>query len=173
MSTDNILLILVAITGLSVLLQLAVLVAILVAVRKAVKEAEAKTEEIRSAVMPLFTTTRDLIVRIEPKLDAAATDLAEMTHALHVQATGIQASAEEVMGRVKQQAARVDGMTTAVLDRVDRVGGFLNGAINVSIRQISGVVAAAKAIVDTLRDPSPPRRPTPGPSAMEDKNLFV
>lgn len=173
MSTDNVLIILVAITGFSVLLQLVVLIAIFVTVRKGVKEAEAKVEEFRTTVMPIFNNTRELIARIEPKIDAAATDLAEMTHALHVQATEIQASAEVVMGRVKVQAARVDGMATAVLDRVDRAGSFLNDAIQVPIRQVSGIVAAAKAVVETLRAPAPPHHPSPTSTVAEEKDLFV
>lgn len=173
MTTDNILLVLVAITGSSVLIQLIVLVAILVAVRKAMKSAEEKAEEFRSTVMPVFNSARALITRIEPKIDAAATDLAELTHALQSQAIKLQASADEVAERVTRQAARVDSMTTTVLDRVDQVGGLLNEAIKVPIRQIAGIIAGAKAVIDTLRAPTPPRRAPRPTHAPDDKDMFV
>jgi|CZKL01.1.fsa_nt_gi hypothetical protein len=172
MSTDSALLVLVAITGFSALFQLIVLIAIFVFVRKAMKAAEQKTEEIRTVVMPIITNTRDLIARVEPKLDAAASDLAEVTHALHAQAIKVQASADEVVGRVNRQVVRVDHMATTVLDKVEQVGVILNEAVKVPLRQVSGLVAAAKAMVDTFRAPTPPRRVNPT-VITDDKDLLV
>jgi hypothetical protein len=68
-------------------------------------------------------------------------------------------------------------MTTTFLNGVDRFGSFLNEAVHMPLRQINGVVAAAKAVVDALRAPTPQRgrsRPVPQPMHVgDDKDLFV
>jgi hypothetical protein len=69
-------------------------------------------------------------------------------------------------------------MTTSFLNGVDRFGTFLNDAVHVPVRHANGVVAAVKAVVDTLRSPAAPRRPRPEstPRHMhveDDKDLFV
>ena len=97
------------------------------------------------------------MTRLEPKLDAAAGDLAEMTKIAREETRKMQVSADEISERIRRQAERVDHMTTTTLDSVDRVGNFVNQAVNVPMRQIAGVLAAAKAVVDTLRSPTPQR----------------
>jgi hypothetical protein len=193
---ETILTVMVGITALAILMQAFVLLAIFLAMRKTATMLKEQAEEFRASVVPVLhtskevlattnvtlSTAKDLIARLEPKLDAAATDLADMAQAARSQTARLQASVDEIAGRVRQQAFRVDGMTTSVLNQLDRFGGFVNEAVNVPMRQVSGVVAAAKAIVDTLRAPAPPqpRRPAPPTHAesqatrtVDEKDLFV
>ncbi len=174
-STDTILIVIVAIAGLAVLGQFILLVALLVTVRRGVRSGTEFSEDMRTKVEPILTnsnellkTARELIVRLEPRLDAAATDLAEMTRNAREEATRIEAAAREITDRVLLQAERVDAMATTTLDNLDRVGHFLNEAVNVPMRQLNGVIAAARAVIDVLRSPPPPRRPTPATGAQSD-----
>ncbi len=178
-NTDTILIAMVAVTGASVLLQSIVLLAIFLALRKGMKEAKNQADEVRSAVVPvlhsskdLIETTRELIAKLEPKLDRAANDLADMVRTTREQSDKIQASVEEINQRVRRQAARVDGMATSVLDGLDRAGHLVNDAVNIPMRRVSGVIAAARAVVDTLRTPAPARRSVQT-AASDDKDLFV
>lgn len=183
------LIVFVAITGFSVLLQACVLLGIFLAVRKAVQSGKEQAEEFQSKLTPvletskvfmesangLFAATKNLIDGIDPKLRSAATDLADMTSDLQEQTTRLRASADEIAEMVHRQANRVDGMATATLNGVDRIGGLINQAIDVPARQVAGVIAAAKAVIETLRAPLPPRSrraPQPNP-ATDDKDLFV
>ena len=186
---ETLLIVFIAITGLSVLLQACVLLGMYLTMREAVTVAKEQADEYREKITPvlesskkligtaneLVVASKDLVAAIEPQLRIAATELAEMTISAREQADRLQITAEEVSEGVRRQAARVDGMTTSVLNRVDRFGNFLADAINVPIRQVSGVVAAAKAIVDTLRAPAPPRthRAPGGARAEDEKDLFV
>ena len=194
-NTDTILLLMVGFTGVAVLLQFCVLLGIFLTTRKALATAKEKADEIEASVMPLIHHSKDLVrstkelvqkttevmARLEPKLDAAATDLSEMVSSARAETARIQASVDEINDRVRRQAARVDGMTTSVLNGVDRVGHFVSEAVNVPVRQVSGIpgpqaekiVAAAKAVVDVLRAPAPPRHTPREPRATEDKDLFV
>ncbi len=166
-NSDTILIVMVVLTALSVLLQISFLIALAVIGGRALKMGKEYGDEFRSVATPalqnardLLQTTRDLIARLEPHLDAAASDLAEMAHVANEETRKIQASADEIAERIRRQAERMDGMTTSALNGVDRAGQFFNQAVNVPVRQVSGVLAAVKAIVEALRAPAPPRRRT-------------
>ena len=179
-NTDTILIAMVAVTGVSVLLQFVVLLGIFLGLMKGIKQAKERADEVRAAVMPvlqsskdLIQTTRDLIAKLEPKLDSAASDVARMARTTREQSDRIQVSVDEINRRVLNQAARVDGMTTSVLNGLERAGHIVNEAVNVPVRQVSGILAAARAVVDTLRGPVPARRRVHEAPASEDKDLFV
>lgn len=164
-NTDTILIVMAVIMGISVLLQIGFLIGLAVMGGKALKMTKEYGDEFRAELTPtlhhaheLLQTTKDLIARIEPRLDAAATDLAEIAHIANEETRKIQVSADEIAERIRRQAERMDGITTSALNGMDRVGHVVNAAVNLPIRQVSGVVAAVKAIVDTLRTPAPPRR---------------
>ena len=189
MNTE-VLLILAGVT-IAVLLQTAVLLGIFLTMRKAVQSAKEEADEMRGKLMPiiesgsqlintgnsLVAATHELIDGVRPRLVSAATELETMTHEIRAQVNQLQDSVDEVAQRARRQVDRVDSMTTSVLNGVDRFGTFLNEAVQVPIRQVNGVVAAAKAVMDTLRSPAPARpraRPVSQPMHVEDdKDLFV
>jgi uncharacterized protein YoxC len=153
--------------GVLILIQAGVMIAAFLMARKGMQAAATYAEEMKSKVIPvleqsteMLATMNHLVSRLEPKLDAAATDLAEMTRAASDEMKKIQASADEIVDRVRRQAERVDGMTSTALDGVDRAGRLLNSAVTAPVRQVSGVMAAAKAILEALRSPAPGRRRT-------------
>ncbi len=190
-NTETLLMIFIAITALAVLLQAGVLLGIYVTVRKAVKSANEQADEYRAKLTPLIDTssqlihtandlvasTQQLIKNVQPQIESTVTELAGMARDVRAEANRLQASVDEVAARARYQVERVDGMTTTFLNGVDRFGSFLNDAVHMPLRQINGVVAAAKAVVDALRAPTPQRgRPRPVPQPMhvgDDKDLFV
>ncbi|HKF48354.1 MAG TPA: hypothetical protein VKB38_13415 [Terracidiphilus sp.] len=162
---ETILIIMASLTALAVMLQIVSLIVMAVIARKAVKEAKAYAEEYRTVLTPLLQHARDLIQvtkhlieRIEPRVEAAASDLAEIARIANEESRKIRASADEINDRVRRQAERMDSMATSALNGVERVGRFLNEAVNAPVRQVSGILAAAKAIVETLRGPAPAQR---------------
>jgi uncharacterized protein YoxC len=163
-NTEMILTILVAVIAGAALIGLIILIAIFMAARKGMKMAGEYAVDLREKVVPLLEhsrellqTSRQLITKLEPKLEAAATDVAELAHTANVESKKLSQSVEEIAERLRRQAARVDGMTTDALDRVDRAGHILDQVVTVPVRQVSGVMAAARAIIETLRAPAPPR----------------
>ncbi len=191
---EVLLIVFIGITAMAVLLQAFVLLGMLLTVRKAVKLGEQQANEYRSKVGPILdgakelmtvakdtletgksvvTDTKGLIAKLQPALTTAATELSDMARDIHQQANDLQTSLDEVAHKARVQADRVDTMTTSVLNGVDRVGSFVNQMVQMPIRQVNGLVAAAKAVVETLRrTPQPPRAPQPAQVA-EDKDLFV
>ena len=190
-NTETLLIIFIGVTAAAVLLQAGVLLGIYVTVRKAVKSANEQADEYRSKLTPLLDTgsqlintandlvasMQKLVKSVQPHIESTVTQMADMARDIHAEAHRLQASVDEVAARARYQVDRVDGMATSFLNGVDRFGQFLNDAVRMPIRQINGVVAAARAVVETLRAPAPGRprsRRTPEPlHVADDKDLFV
>jgi methyl-accepting chemotaxis protein len=194
---ETLFIIFIGITGVAVSLQAGVLLALFLTVRKAIATARARSEGLEGKLIPvldnvhellgtgkeLVGSVRDLVARLDPHLQSAAAELDVMSKDIHAQATRLQASVDDVAKLARRQAERVDGMTTSFLNGLDRFGSFVNQAVDAPIRQLSGVVAAAKAVIETLRSPAPPRTRREAHAApkgkqqpaheTDDKDLFV
>jgi len=164
---DTIVLIFIAVTGLSVLLQAIILLAIFASVRKATKSLKEDVEDLRSSMMPIIYNSRDLFTRLKPQLESTVTDLAAMASGLREQSTDVAVSTKEILERVREQAARVDAMVSTALDSVDRASGYVTEAFVKPIKQLSGLLASAKAIIESLRESEPSLRERPVPEEQE------
>jgi hypothetical protein len=102
----------------------------------------------------------DFITNTAPRIEATATDMAEIVHTVREKTTQAGITVTEVLARTQRQTARVDGMVTTTLDSVERVGGFLDKAVSKPVRQISALVAAGRAVVQSLNATS--SRSNPG-----------
>jgi len=149
---------LIALIALAMLIQAIVLLAAYVAMRKAARSADEKIEELRSSIMPLVDKTRELLTRLAPKIEATAEDMAALTHSLRLQTTDVQYAANEIVTRVRSQAGRIDAMLTNVLDAIERAGDFMADAVSKPMRQLSAILASAKAALESLRNYVPPPR---------------
>lgn len=191
LNVDSELLLILGGVTVAVLLQAGFLMGMFLTMRKAVQMAKEQGDEYRAKLTPmldnsseLITTAKDLVTamqtlvnKVQPHVESAVTEVANMTQDVHTQVNQLQASLDEVAQKARRQADRVDGMTTSFLNGLDRFGTFVNEAVHVPIRQVNGVVAAARAVVDALRSPAP-ARPRPRPASQgvrldEDKDLFV
>ena len=185
---DNqmILLAFVILMAVAVLLQAIILMAILAAVRKGARALQDEAQELRAALLPVlydaretmattreslvtarealaqmqdfFTSAQGVLNRIAPKVEGAASDLAAITDGLRVQAARMQNSGVEILEKLRHQSDRVDGMVTSLLDGVDRAGGFVANFVTRPVKQVSGILATVKAVVDSLRGFGAPRQ---------------
>jgi hypothetical protein len=175
----TILIAMVGIAGFAVLLQAIVLLGILIALRKTANIVESKADELRTSVIPvlehsrqLLQTMHDLITRVEPRIDAAATDLAHISHLARTQAARFESTANDIHERVHRQTERIDGMATNVLDKVDYATRKVSDAVRGPARRISGAIAAVSAFFETLGKPASSKMPSVVP-APEHKDVPV
>lgn len=175
LDNETILLLVAGVTALAIVVQTILLIAVFVTVRKAANAVREEVEDLRSSVMPLVYGARDLYERLAPKIEAAVGDVAEIAEGLRVQTAQLQTTALETMERLRRQTSRLDHMFTAVLDAVDRAGGFVAEAVSRPVRQMAGVLSSIKAVVESLRTPATEPRPTrPGSErSAGDKEMFV
>lgn len=172
MNNETILIVFVAATAASVLLQACVLLALYVAMRKTTRSMQEEIAELRTTLNPLVVDAKDFLTRVGPKIDAITTDLAELTHGLRTQGEELQVSTNEILERVRRQSSRLDVMFSSLLDTVERAGSIVTQAVNTPLRQFNAVAAFAKAVFGTLRNGPAPQQSQPTHSPA-DKDLFV
>ncbi len=183
MTTETFHLAIVIIGTVLVLMQLAVLGAITFGLLKLTRTAHEKTGEITATILPIITSSRELVqtanqlmTRLEPRLDAAATDLAEITRGARAQAARFETTATDLQRRVQGQAARIDGMATSLLDSVDYATEKVGTALRGPARRISGTISAVSAFFETLNKPLQRKVATPppaAPSVHQNKDVAV
>ena len=160
----------VGIAALALLMQTIILLAIYLGVSKATKSMKEEIEDMRSSVMPIVDNTRELITRLSPKVEETVIDVAELAHGLRVHAAEVEVSLEEMLARVRKQTSRIDTMFSGTLDAVDHASTFVAEAVSKPVRQLSGLLASFKAIVESLRASDSSFHE---PRVHDDKDMFV
>ncbi len=122
--------------------------------------------------MPVIDNVRELLVHTGPKVETAAADIAAMSHNLRRQTADIQTAANGILDRVNNQSLRMDAMLTRIFDSIDRATGFMSETVTKPMRQLAGLLASAKAVVESLRSDGPGTR-APGDLHRGDKDMFV
>ena len=164
------LIVFVGLTGAAVLLQACVLLGMFLALRKTAQAVTEVTSDVKATVIPLVHTTRELLERISPQIMTVSAGLAELTEVVHKETKGARVSVADITERINNQVKRIDGMLTVALDTVEKTANTIEHSVAAPVRQVNGVVAAFKAIVDTYRS-SPrmqARRETPVPDPDRD-----
>ena len=169
---------LVAVAALALLVQTIFLLVLLAKLNKVARDAREEFQELRSSIMPIIYNTREIIARVAPKIEAAADELAALTDSLHEQTAEVRAAASEMLGRAQHITVRIDSMATNVLDNIERAAGFVTDTVARPVRQVSGVFAAIRAVVESLRDSefsfrTRPMSRQPGDFRVDDKDMFV
>ncbi len=167
-------LLLVALIALAMAVQAIVLMVAVAAMRKATKSMADKIEEFRSSVVPLVDKTRDLVTRVAPRIEGTVDDLAVLTSALRRQTSDVQAAADDIVSRARRQASRIDQLLTNVLDALERAGVFMADTVQKPMRQVTALMASAKAVVESLRNSSPaPASRSQSGQGPGDSDMFV
>ena len=146
---------LVAAVALLMLFQMIVLLALFFVIRKAARSIREDVKDLRSSVAPMIDNTRELITRLAPKIEQTTSDLAVLSRSLRMQAADVQSAANEIVDRVRHQASRLDTMMSNVLDAVDRASVFVSDTVAKPMRQLSAILASAKAVIEALRTAEP------------------
>jgi uncharacterized protein YoxC len=169
---------LVALVALAMLVQAIVLVAALIALRKLAKSIRQEMDDLRSAIMPVIEnikpvieSTRTLLARVAPKIEEATADLAAISRTLRNQVADVQVATDEIIARARRQASRIDSMVSNVLDTVDQAGSFMANTVTKPMRQLSALLASAKAVVESLRSTGGAARAQANRASGDD--LFV
>jgi hypothetical protein len=150
-NTETLLIIFVALTGIAVLLQACVLFAIYISLRKTAQSAVQATGDFKATVLPMVHSTRELVERITPQIITISEGLASLTETLKKETKGVSLSATEIMQRVNRQTERLDTMLTSGLNAVERAGDVVETAVAAPVRQVNGILAAIRAVIDTYR----------------------
>jgi len=141
----------VAITGLAVIMQAFILLGIYLVIRRTARSLHEQAEAFRSGWLPVLNSTREVLARVAPRVEGVVNDIAFISQGLKAQSAAAQGSLTEILERLKSLILRIDFMLTGVLNNVDRAGRFVNETVARPVRRFSGIMAAARAVIDVLR----------------------
>lgn len=152
-NSQTLLLAFVAFTGVAVLMQALVLLGIFISLTKAAKSALEVTEDLRSTVVPLVQSTRELIERVTPQFLAASQNMLDLTEGIRAETSAIRENAGDILDRVHRQTVRLDHMLTVGFDSVDRATAAIESAVLRPVRQVNTILNTARAMVSAYRAP--------------------
>ena len=144
------LMIFVGLTAVALFGQFIVMLVAFFMVRKTLNSVQGEIGEIRSTVMPMITRSKELLEKVAPKVESVAADVADMAQSAREQTAHIRFTADEVLARVYRQTSRVDHMITNVADGVEHAGSVVADSVAKPVRQVSAMLAAAKAFLGVL-----------------------
>jgi uncharacterized protein YoxC len=144
------LMIFVGLTAVALLGQFLVMVVAYFTVRKTISNVQGEIGEIRSTVMPMLNRSKDLLEKVAPKVESVAADVADMAQSAREQTAHIRYTADEILARVYRQTSRVDNMMTSVADGMEHAGNVMADSVTKPVRQVSAILAAAKAFLGVL-----------------------
>jgi uncharacterized protein YoxC len=177
MNHETIELAFVALGAVALAVQTCILLAVFIGVTSAAKSIKEEIDEIKLTVMPVLAstremveTTRGMVTRLTPKVESAVGDLSEVARSLRTQTEDVQVSVEQMLERVRKQSGRIDTMFSSTLDAVDKASTFVASTVAKPVRQLAGMLAGLKAVVESLRSSDPAYRE---PTLHDDKDMFV
>jgi len=156
--TETLLTVFVALTGIAVLLQACVLLAIFISLRKTAKSVLETTQDLKATVVPMVHSARELVERITPQIITVSAGLAELTETVRRESPGVSTSVGDIVQRLGRQMQRLDAMLTSSLNAVEKATDVVETAVSAPVRQVNGILAAIRAVIDTYRADSPTRR---------------
>jgi len=149
-TTEDTLIAITAVTSIGILIQACVVIAIFIAGRKAITKATQLIDEAREHLTPVLATSRGLLEDVSPKIKVIATNLTEVSDTIRHQSHHINSAVDEVVGRTRKQAVRVDGIVTGTLDGLNNATASIQEGISTPVRKVTGFVNGIRAALDVL-----------------------
>jgi chromatin segregation and condensation protein Rec8/ScpA/Scc1 (kleisin family) len=140
----------IALTGIAVLLQAAILLAIYLAMRKSGARMEALAAEVKGKVLPAVEELQSTMTEVRPRLTVIAANLEETTRAVRSQVERVDATVNDVVDRARLQVIRADELLTRTLDRVEQTSDMVHKTVISPVRQLSGLMQGITAGLEFL-----------------------
>jgi hypothetical protein len=141
---------LVGLIALGMVVQAIAVIVIAAGAAKASKRALEIADQLHTKIMPILDTTQSVLHDSAPKVKIITENLVETSHVVRSKAAEFDVTANDLNMRTRAQAARVDGMVTAVLNTTADISESLQKAVKVPVRELTGLVNGFKAGVDVL-----------------------
>ncbi len=147
---STLLLWLVGLIALGMVVQAIAVIVIAAGAAKASKRALEIADQLHTKIMPILDTTQGVLQDSAPKVKIITENLVETSHVVRSKAAEFDVTASDLNSRTRAQAARVDGMVTAVLNTTADISESLQKAVKVPVRELTGLVNGFKAGIDVL-----------------------
>jgi len=111
---------------------------------------------------PILDQTTQILADLTPKIQSFTENAEQISYTvrskvdeLGATVTQLNETVQEINGRSRLQVARVDGIVTDALIATEEIAASVQQSIKTPVRQIAGLIAGAKAGIETLIARSP------------------
>jgi ABC-type transporter Mla subunit MlaD len=153
------LVIFIAVSALSLLLQAGLMVGIAVTARRTQRKVDGLVDDMRTHALPVILSSRTMLDDLAPKIKAISANLTESSHSVRSAADEIHQVVGDVAARTRTQAAHVENMVGGTLDHITEAGNTLQHGLSIPLRQLNGVLNGIRAGVNVIFQ-STPRQPS-------------
>lgn len=162
----------VAVTAIAFVLQLLVLYALKNAIEKSSERMESMASRVEKTAMPLMTTASAILEDAQPKMAEITSNLAEASSTLRANVANVAEATGEIVERARMQAARLDEMIHATVDKVEQTTDFLQNSVVRPVRRVYAIVQAVNAGFSFFKR-SRGAKKGPQSAAEEDEEMFI
>lgn len=161
-----------AIAAATLLIQVSMLVGMFIVMRRSMAKLQKIAEDAKAKAFPVINQAQSLLNEMTPKVRTAVANLEEVTHTVRKQATNVNTSVDDIVGKANAQIRRVDEMLTAALNAVDDASKAVEKAVALPTRRVSGVlngiiVGLGVLLGNRRQTPCGTNPPTAGPTVVE------
>jgi methyl-accepting chemotaxis protein len=142
--------VIVALTGIAVVLQAVILGALYFAMRKSSARMEALAVEVKTKALPTLETAQAMLAELRPQLSVIADNLTETTHSVRSQVERTDATVSDVVDRARLQIIRADELLSRTLDRVEETSDMVHNTVVSPVRQFAGLIQGVTAGIEFL-----------------------
>ena len=130
----------IAVTGIAVLLQAAVLLAMYLAMRKSGQRMEELVGDVKTKLMPTVVEAQAMITALRPKIETIVENMSETTTTLRSEVRRVDATVNDAVDRARLQIIRADELLSRTLDRVEQTSDMVHKTVISPVKQLSGLV---------------------------------
>ncbi len=159
MNIDDKLIILIAVIGAAVVLQMLILAGMFFTLRKLSKRVQGVTTEVESRLLPLLENAKPALENLKglqvevkalletsrPKFDLVLDNLANITTTTRADIERVDSTIHDFLDRARLQVIRTDEMVTRTLDRVEETTEKVQHTVLSPVRQVSGILSGLSA----------------------------
>jgi hypothetical protein len=152
---QTLLVVFIAITAISFLIQAGVVVGMAIGARKAQKKLMALAEDIRLHAMPVIMSSQEMVQDLKPRITKIVSDVESISATARDRGEQISTLVGDVTNRAQHQATRVDGMVKGTLDGLTNAVQAIEHGVAVPVRQVNGLLNGLRAGMEVLRSKTP------------------
>lgn len=147
---NGLLIIFIAVTAASVLLQAGILAGMYFALRKTSAKVESLAEEVKTKVLPTAELAHSMMSELRPKIVTVVDNVSVSTTMLRTQMERVDATLTDIVDRTRLQVIRADEFVNSTMDKLEETREVMQRTVVSPVKQLSGLMHGVSAGFEAL-----------------------
>ena len=137
---ENLLIVFIVVTALSVVVQAGILAGMYFAMRKTSAKVESLAEEVKTKVLPTAELAHAMMTELRPKIENVVDNVSVSTTILRTQMERVDATLTDIIDRTRLQVIRADEFVNSTMDKLEETREAVQRTVVSPVRHISGLM---------------------------------